>query len=239
MASQPIYQFYAELKDFEPKIWRQFQVPGNITLSRLAYILMTIYEMQASHLFRITVPIRDNVALTAKSEIYPTFPDEIWHFEVESEDFSLGEFEEKIFNAAEYKMKSVLRGFKGEKLVLEYDFGDSWEVEVTLENIIEDKKLPGRELPRVLAGKGYGIVEDCGGTGGLKMLVEAFQKKAGADYEEYRDWLGRDDFDLTAFDVDDINLRLKKVPRIYADIYEYGYAPSKRSIDFLNREYLK
>ena len=22
MASQPIYQFYAELKDYEPKIWR-------------------------------------------------------------------------------------------------------------------------------------------------------------------------------------------------------------------------
>ena len=27
MASQPIYQFYAELKDYEPKIWRRFQVP--------------------------------------------------------------------------------------------------------------------------------------------------------------------------------------------------------------------
>lgn len=31
MASQPIYQFYAELKDYEPKIWRRFQVMNNIT----------------------------------------------------------------------------------------------------------------------------------------------------------------------------------------------------------------
>lgn len=239
MASQPIYQFYAELKDYEPKIWRQFQVPGNITLSRLAYILMTMYEMQASHLFRITVPIRDNVALTAKVDNCPNFPDEIWCFEVESENISMGGFEEKIFDAAEYKMKSVLHGYKGEKLILEYDFGDSWEVEVTLEAVIEDKNLPGRELPRVLAGKGYGIVEDCGGTDGLKILAEAFQKKTGADYEECRDWLGRDDFDLAVFDINDINLRLKKIPRIYTDIYEYGCAPSKRSIDFLNREYLK
>lgn len=33
MASQPIYQFYAELKDYEPKIWRRFQVPENITMA--------------------------------------------------------------------------------------------------------------------------------------------------------------------------------------------------------------
>ena len=48
MASQPIYQFYAELKDYEPKMWRRFQVPGNITMARLGYILMTMYEMQAN-----------------------------------------------------------------------------------------------------------------------------------------------------------------------------------------------
>jgi hypothetical protein len=32
VASQPIYQFYAELKDYKPLIWRRFQVAGNITL---------------------------------------------------------------------------------------------------------------------------------------------------------------------------------------------------------------
>ena len=32
-----------------------------------------------------------------------------------------------------------------------------------LEKIFEDKELPGRELPRVLEGNGYGIIEDCGG----------------------------------------------------------------------------
>ena len=35
MASQPIYQFYAELNNYQPKIWRRFQVPGNITMARL------------------------------------------------------------------------------------------------------------------------------------------------------------------------------------------------------------
>ena len=40
MASKPIYQIYAELQDYEPKIWRRFQVMNDITVARLAYILV-------------------------------------------------------------------------------------------------------------------------------------------------------------------------------------------------------
>jgi hypothetical protein len=57
MASQPIYQFYAELDNYSPKIWRRFQVMNNITMARLGYIVMTIFEMQASHLFCFEVPL--------------------------------------------------------------------------------------------------------------------------------------------------------------------------------------
>ena len=42
-----------------------------------------------------------------------------------------------------------------------------------------------------------------------------------------------------AQNLDDMNLRLKKVPRIYMELYEYGCAPSQRSLDFLERKYLK
>lgn len=43
MASQPIYQFYVELQDYTPKIWRRFQVLGNVTAARLGYIIMTMF----------------------------------------------------------------------------------------------------------------------------------------------------------------------------------------------------
>ena len=239
MASQPIYQFYAELKDYEPKIWRRFQVPENITMARLGYILMTMYEMKANHLFCVTVPIRDNVKLDETlSGVGSVFPDKSWRFEIGNEELFTGEGE-KVFDASTYKMRSILQGCQGEKLTLEYDYGDGWEVEITLESVLEDKELPGRELPRVLAGEGYGIIEDCGGTGGLEQLAAAFRQKSGDDYENYREWLGRDESDLTAFDLDDMNLRLKKVPRIYMELYEYGCAPSQRSLDFLERKYLK
>jgi len=239
MASQPIYQFYAELKDYEPKIWRRFQVPENITMARLGYILMTMYEMKANHLFCVTVPIRDNVKLDETlSGVGSVFPDKSWRFEIGNEELFPGEGE-KVFDASTYKMRSILQGCQGEKLTLEYDYGDGWEVEITLESVLEDKELPGRELPRVLAGEGYGIIEDCGGTGGLEQLAAAFRQKSGDDYENYREWLGRGESDLTALDLDDMNLRLKKVPRIYMELYEYGCAPSQRSLDFLERKYLK
>ena len=53
MASQPIYQFYAELKDYKPLIWRRFQVAGSITLAQLGYVTMTLFEMKGSHLFHL------------------------------------------------------------------------------------------------------------------------------------------------------------------------------------------
>ena len=89
----------------------------------------------------------------------------------------------------------------------------------------------------MLDGAGYGIIEDCGGAPGLTQLVEAFRRKRGEEYEEYREWLGTDELDLTVFDLDDMNLRLKKVPRIYMDLYEHGKYPSQQSIDFLERKY--
>lgn len=67
LASQPIYQFYSELNDYEPKMWRRFQVFGNITMARLGYILMTMYEMQAEHLFQLVYPLQENFEREMKS----------------------------------------------------------------------------------------------------------------------------------------------------------------------------
>lgn len=60
MASHPIYQFYAELDDFKPKIWRSFQVTNNITVARLGYIIQVLFEMTASHLMALEAPHDEN-----------------------------------------------------------------------------------------------------------------------------------------------------------------------------------
>jgi hypothetical protein len=246
MASQPIYQFYAELKNYEPKIWRRFQVTRNITIARLGYIVMTMFEMQASHLFCIDVMCRKNLykhmtGFFAIEEVKKRFPSseipEIHRYEVQNEltvDFD----DEKAENATEVKISQIV-SYDGDEMVLSYDYGDGWEVKIILERIFEDKKLPGKELPRVLNGEGYGIMEDCGGVDGLEKIAEASKIKNGEQYEELCKWLGMTDVDLSSFDIDDMNYRLKKIPRIYADAYEYGLEPTKQSMNLLMRKYKK
>ncbi len=247
MASQPIYQFYSELSDYKPKIWRRFQVTNNVTMARLGYILMTMFEMQASHLFCFDVPfnknilkeIRDNLLYEETKKILPIdFGIKNIHFELINEFTELGE--QTPYDAARTSLDDAFSTISEDgRFTFTYDYGDNWQVSITLEKIIEDKELPGKELPRVLEGASYGIIEDCGGTYGLEELAKAFKKKKGSQYEEYCEWLGIDDLDLSAFDIDDMNFRLKKIPRIYTDIYENGKYPTKQSIDLLERKYLK
>ncbi len=251
MATQPVYQFYAELSDYMPKIWRRFQVANNVTMAKFGYILMTLFEMKASHLFCFDVPFVENFNKEmrkrySKKNIHKVLEetdllsiiDNNWHIEIITEDSNeyMKEESEKIMDAVEIKLKNVIN-YPSDRMTFTYDFGDNWQVSVVLEKIIEDKELPVKELPRVLGGEGYGIIEDCGGVGGLEDIAKAFKKKKGEQYQEYCDWLEVTDLDLLTFDIDDMNFRLKKVPRIYADIYEHKLYPTQQSLDLLDRKY--
>ncbi len=254
MASNPIYQFYAELYDYEPKMWRRFQVANNVNMAKLGYILMTMFEMKASHLFCFDVPYNENLKMEmtrsfAEKNLGNLLEDEFsslnkkndnWHIEIITEYSyeSIDEENEKLINATDKNVKHIISS-PDERMTFSYDFGDNWQVNIVLEKVIEDKELPGKELPRVLEGEGYGIIEDCGGVGGLEDIAKAFKNKKGKQYEEYCEWLGVDNLDLFTFDIDDMNFRLKKVPRIYANIYEFELEPTKQSFDLLERKYKK
>jgi hypothetical protein len=231
MATHPIYQFCAELDDYKPIIWRRFQVTDNITPARLCYIIQVLFEMTASHLMALEVPF----------EMPSNAPDVILRFGIMDDDFddySDPHRDVRVYDATEGTLRRI--GLRpGSILNFNYDFGDDWWVKLTLEEVFEDKDLPGSELPRVLGGAGFGIVEDVGGTGGLEDLVKAFKKKKGADYKQFSEWLGVDEFDMAAFDLDDMNFRLKKIPRIYKQCYEDRLEPTQRSIDLIERKYLK
>ena len=241
MATQPIYQFHSELMGYEPSIWRRFQVPGNITLARLGYIVMTLYEMKGNHLFQFIRPNEYNSGVFLQSlgqepdekterpnTLYTLPPDE------DDMDFMGGE-EARDMTAV--KMKNLFFGKKGEKLLMQYDFGDGWEVELTLESVTKDPDLPANELPRVLEGNGFGIVEDCGGTPGLAEVAQAFKDKNSEAYYEYRQWLGVKNLNLERLDKKDMNVRLKKLPRIFQSLYEKHEPMSHNSIAFLERAY--
>lgn len=243
MATQPIYQFYSCLKDYRPEIWRRFQVAGNATLARLGYIIMTMYEMQASHLFCVDYFVKDDVLGYLREKGISTEDmdwdrPEVVHYEILTEE-SLPDTETEQTRDATAITLRRLSNTPGLRLCMQYDYGDGWEVELRLEKVFQDDALPGKLLPRVLEGEGFGIIEDCGGVSGLERLAKAFQKKKGREYKEFSEWLGIDELDLTAFDINDINYRLKKVPRIYQNAYELGLRPTKQSLDLLARKYMK
>lgn len=250
MAVHPIYQFRAELCDYKPKMWRTFQVANNISIARLGYILMSMFEMEASHLFSFEVPTQLNLNNYFRQEyrndkeilakiIDETRKEEVVRFQIghDWEEYAVDD-NHKTYDAAKNKIKDIVSGY-GDQMVFTYDFGDGWHIHLFLEDIIIDKDLPGKELPRVLAGAGYGIIENCGGVWGLKEIAKAFKSKKGRKYKEFCEWLGVEELDLLSFDVEDANLRVKKIPRIYTDIYEKMLEPTKQSIDFLERKYKK
>ena len=45
--------------------------------------------------------------------------------------------------------------------------------------------------------------------------------------------------DLKTFDIEDMNFRLKKIPKIYQDIYERDLEPTDYSYKILTRAYKK
>jgi hypothetical protein len=247
MPRHPIYQLYAELNEYRPTMWRRFQVAGNITVARLAYIVMTLFEMKASHLFTVEVPWNENVCKKIRKEC-PEWSDSdiekipegvqpVWYYEVPNLE-PCEDPEIKISDATKETLSKAIQ-HEGDRLSLNYDFGDNWWISLTLESVTVDAALPGAEFPRVLEGAGFGIIEDCGGVTGLMELRKAFTKKRGELYQELRTWLGVVELDMAFFDIDDMNFRLKKLPRIYKQLYEDRRTPTQRSIDLIERNYRK
>lgn len=63
-----------------------------------------------------------------------------------------------------------------------YDFSDNWRFNIILEKIFEDKDINGKDLPKVIEGEGFGIIENCGGTIDLEDIKKAFEIKNGEDF---------------------------------------------------------
>ncbi|NLX85063.1 MAG: plasmid pRiA4b ORF-3 family protein [Synergistaceae bacterium] len=247
MPQHYVYSFYAELRDYRPKIWRRFEINGEKTIAELGYAIMLMFEMQASHLFCFRENSKENFlaylrAVYPDEEKFNSYVEKIsmdeflknFRYELPSEDMFVPD-DERLIEADKIKLSNVTNS-PGWKTSFEYDFGDGWEIDLTIEKC-EKREISLTILPRVLEGEGFGIVEDVGGVGGLENLAKILKKGKGKEYKEFCDWLGSDSLDLEAFDVEDMNFRLKKLLRVYRDSYEDHYEPTERSLSLLLREY--
>ena len=115
----------------------------------------------------------------------------------------------------EYADSKTLRDLlskPGDQVCYTYDFGDDWEHDIDLEDIVPNDL--GAPLPACLDGSGACPPEDCGGRWGYQELKEILADPAHEEHEEMLDWLGLesgDDFDPATFSVDEANRRLSQL----------------------------
>ena len=77
----------------------------------------------------------------------------------------------------------------------EYDFGNSWEHEITVEKILPPDAAAATPA-LCLDGARACPPEDCGGTPGYDNLLKILQNRKHPEYKRMKQWLGR------AFDAD-------------------------------------
>jgi hypothetical protein len=242
-----IYQFRLELRDTKPRIWRTVQVNSKMTVAEFSYIVLVLFEMQASHLMKVTVPVGqiqiekfkkltgDSYNEEAFLKEHPELPKIRYRYELLDmiDDFPRRD-NDIIFNITKESLTHAISEI-GDRMELWYDFGDDWFIDIKLTDIIEAEEETF--FPLVLNGKGFGIIEDCGGPWRLNDIIKAYKTKTGHLYKDMCDWLGIDDFDFSYFDINEMNERLQVIPHIYKRSYEEKKAPTKEEIDYIDRNY--
>ena len=182
---QTTYQIKLVLKGSKPLIWRRLLIPSAILLSDLHRIIQTTMGWTNSHLHQF---IKDRL-----------------YYQEQMDDNDLWD-EELDVDYRSTKLADLLRKEK-ERIIYEYDFGDSWEHDVILEKILPAGD--GAEYPVCLDGKLNCPPEDCGGIWGYYGMLEILKHPDHEEYDDYIEWLGGE-FDPDYFDRNKVNYLLKE-----------------------------
>jgi hypothetical protein len=180
----------------EPKIWRRVEVESGLTLHDLHYVIQCVFEWTDSHLYHFLVPPGGKLthaALRGAQRFHIMPPDPIF-----------GD-EHKEDGQADDALIGDIFAPECNRIIYEYDFGDSWEHLVKLE-----KRSPGgdpHDIPQCLAGESAAPLDDMGGIHGYYQWLDALRDPAHEAHEHAVEWLG-EDFDPARFKLDEANIRL-------------------------------
>lgn len=181
------YQLEISLLYSDPHIWRRIQVPGSMTLDRLHDVIQFCMGWTDTHLHQFLIG----------NNLYgPSDLDDDWS-EIKALD-------ESNFSLCDLEVDMQKR------CMYEYDFGDSWQHEITIEKVIAaDEKPP--KYPVLLAGERACPPEDVGGPPGYDHFLAAINDPKNEEFQEMLEWYGSNDFDPDFFEMDEINKILKKM----------------------------
>jgi len=178
---QPVFQLRITLQNIHPPIWRRLLVPGSVRLDRLHRMIQAAFGWEDYHLHAF------RIGDAAYGMLGDDAPEE-----------ELDETAVTVLAALE-----EIRSFD-----YEYDFGDSWEHEVVVEDFW---RAPlGLKFGVCIDGQKACPPEDVGGFPGYEEFLEAVADPEHDEHEHYLTWAGGS-FDPGAFDLALANARLQKV----------------------------
>ena len=174
-----VYVVKVTLLNTSPAVWRRILVPRDITLQNLHRTLQTVMGWTNSHLHQFV--LRTQGFSDPRSRVGT-----------------------KVANENGTRLGELIKAV-GAGLLYEYDFGDGWQHELLLEEV-----LTGDESFQQIcvAGKRCCPPEDCGGPQGFAELLNALEDANHSDHEEVCEWLG--DYVPESFSADGINRRLRR-----------------------------
>jgi len=179
-----ILRFKIELLETSPSIWRRIEVSADFTFWDLHVAIQDSMGWTDSHLHAFEIEVGDS-GFTEVGIPDPDADDPV----VPGWDVELSEYFDK----------------PGDRIIYEYDFGDSWRHSVLLE--AEAPAEPDVEYPRCVSGARKCPPEDCGGPFGLKEFLDAISDPGHDDHREMLEWCGgsfdAEDFDHDAVRFDD------------------------------------
>jgi hypothetical protein len=169
------------LRQIEPAIWRRIRIPAIYPLDLVHDALQIALGWTNSHLH---------------------------DFSVGDVRFGIAEVEEELLVADERfaPLGAVARA--GVAFRYRYDFGDDWNHEAFVEELIDD----GGQTLICLGGERACPPEDCGGPPGYAHLVDVLADPKASEHREMRRWVGKK-YDPEAFDLAAVNKKLAALGR--------------------------
>ena len=181
LAPPAAYKLKVALKGIKPPIWRRLVVPATCSLAKLHQAIQVAFGWEDCHLHL---------------------------FQIRGEEFGPPDSEEIDGAGSERVSLKRLELAEGETFRYEYDFGDCWEHVITVEEAWAAELPP--KVPLCIAGKRACPPEDCGGAYGYQDMLVAFRDPAHPRHEEMKEWLDTEWWDAEAFDLEEVNERLKR-----------------------------
>lgn len=144
----------------KPPVWRRLRLRTDTSLDRVHEVLQAAFGWEDYHM-----------------HCFSSGPD----------DFGVPDPEVGFIDERGVVIGELLGGV-GDRLRYTYDFGDNWEHEIVVEELLDAD--PAIRYPVLVAARGACPPEDCGGVWEYAELKEILADPRHEQHDEVLDWLG-------------------------------------------------